>query len=192
QNIGQNQAVAPAGTDQNVASVAPPAADQSSTAADSSAVRANRQAPVARPTSGRRETATTSTRRAEPAPPASSSHNHHTAPNVGLPARESNVAENPAPRAPEYREITIASGTALPLEMTTTISSGSAEVEAPVSARLRNAITVDGETAIPAGAVLRGNVTDVERSGRVSGRAHISFAFNEANVRGDREDLKTN
>jgi len=37
-----------------------------------------------------------------------------------------------------------------------------------------------------------GNVTDVERSGRVSGRAHLSFAFSEANIRGDREDLKTN
>jgi len=93
---------------------------------------------------------------------------------------------------PEYREVTIAAGTALPLEMTSTISSASAEVEAPVSAKLRNAITVDGETAIPAGTILRGNVTDVERSGRVSGRAHLSFAFNEANIRGDREDLKTN
>ena len=196
QNIGQNQAAAPAGvpagTDQNVAPVAPPPADQPSTAADSSAARANRQAPVARPTTGRRETATTATRRTEPAPQAGSSYNT-TAPNVGLAPRESNVvAESPAPRAPEYREITIASGTALPLEMTTTISSGSAEVEAPVSAKLRNAITVDGETAIPAGAILRGNVTDVERSGRVSGRAHLSFAFNEANIRGDREDLKTN
>ena len=76
--------------------------------------------------------------------------------------------------------------------MTSTISSGSAEVEAPVSAKLRNSITVDGETAIPAGAVLRGNVTDVERSGRVSGRAHVSFAFNEASIRGERENLKTN
>jgi hypothetical protein len=26
----------------------------------------------------------------------------------------------------------------------------------------------------------------------VSGRAHLSFAFNEATIRGDREDLKTN
>jgi hypothetical protein len=193
QNTGQNEAVAPAGalagTDQTVAPVAPPPAQQPSTFTDNSA----RPAAAARPTTGRRETAATSTRRTEPAPQASTNYNNSSAPNVGLPPRESNrVAESPAPRAPEYREVTIAAGTALPLEMTSTISSASAEVEAPVSAKLRNAITVDGETAIPAGTILRGNVTDVERSGRVSGRAHLSFAFNEASIRGDREDLKTN
>jgi hypothetical protein len=185
QNADQNQlaapAGAPAGTDQTVAPVAPPA-QQPSTFTDNSA----RPATAARPTTGRRETAPT--RRTEPA-------RYNDEPNVGLPPRASNrVAESPAPaaRVPEYREVTIPAGTALPLEMTSTISSASAEVEAPVSAKLRNAITVDGETAIPAGAIVRGNVTDVERSGRVSGRAHISFAFNEANIRGDREDLKTN
>jgi len=193
QNTGENEAAAPAGapagTDQTVAPVAPPQAQQPSTFTDNSA----RPAAAARPTTGRRETVTPSTRRTEPAPQANTNYNNSAAPNVSLPARESNrVAESPAPRVPEYREVTIAAGTALPLEMTSTISSASAEVEAPVSAKLRNAITVDGETAIPAGAILRGNVTDVERSGRVSGRAHLSFAFNEATIRGDREDLKTN
>jgi hypothetical protein len=190
QNTGQNEAVAPAGapagTDQTVAPVTPPPAQQPSTFTDNSA----RPAAAARPTTGRRETAPTSTRRTEPAPQASTSYNNSGAPNVGLPPRESPSA--PAPRLPEYREVTIPAGTALPLEMTSTISSASAEVEAPVSAKLRNAITIDGENAIPAGTILRGNVTDVERSGRVSGRAHLSFAFNEASIRGDRENLKTN
>jgi hypothetical protein len=184
QNTGQNEAVAPAGapagTDQTVAPVAPPPAQQPSTFTDNS-----RPAAAARPTTGRRETAATSTRRTESAPQASTSYSNSAASSA---PRES----APAPRVPEYREITIPAGTALPLEMTSTISSASAEVEAPVSAKLRNAITIDGENAIPAGTILRGNVTDVERSGRVSGRAHLSFAFNEANVRGDREDLKTN
>ena len=194
QNTGQNEAAAPAGaptgTDQTVAPAEPTPAQQPSTFTDNSA----RPTAAARPTTGRRETAATSTRRTEPAPQASTTYNNSPA-HVGLPPRESNrVAESPAPapRVPEYREVTIAAGTALPLEMTSTISSASAEVEAPVSAKLRNPITVDGETAIPAGTILRGNVTDVERSGRVSGRAHLSFAFNEANIRGDREDLKTN
>ena len=189
QNTGQNEATAPvgaaAGTDQTVAPVAPPPAQQPSTFTDNSA----RPAAAARPTTARRETATTSTRRTEPAQQAS--YNNSAAPNV--PRESTRVAESaPAPRVPEYREVTIPAGTALPLEMTSTISSASAEVEAPVSAKLRNAITIDGENAIPAGTILRGNVTDVERSGRVSGRAHLSFAFNEANIRGDREDLKTN
>lgn len=192
QNTGQPApAGVPAGTEQNVAPVAQPPLEQPSTGADSSAVRPNREAAAVKPTTGRRE-ATQPTRRAETAPQAGNNYNNSPA-NVGVPSRESNrVAEAPAPRLPEYREVTIPAGTALPLEMTSTISSGSAEVEAPVSAKLRNSITVDGETAIPAGAVLRGNVTDVERSGRVSGRAHVSFAFNEASIRGERENLKTN
>ena len=190
QNTGQNEAVAPAGapagTDQSVAPVAPPPAQQPSTFTDNSA----RPAAAARPTTGRRETAATSTRRTEPPPQTSTSYNNSAA---NVPRESSRAAESaPAPRVPEYREVTIPAGTALPLEMTSTISSASAEVEAPVSAKLRNAITIDGENAIPAGTILRGNVTDVERSGRVSGRAHLSFAFNEANIRGDREDLKTN
>ena len=54
------------------------------------------------------------------------------------------------------------------------------------------AIAINGDTAIPAGSVLRGTVTDVERSGRVQGRAHLAFAFNEVSMNGGREDLKTN
>ena len=198
QNTGQNQAAAPAnvpaGTDQTVAPAPPQAEQQPSTAADNSAVRAERSTTAPRSTTGRRDTTTSTTRRSESAPQAGTSYNN-AAPNVGLPPRENNrVADNAAPaaRTPEYREITVPAGTALPLEMTSTISSESAQVEAPVSAKLRNAITIDGETAIPAGTVVRGNVTDVERSGRVQGRAHLSFAFTEANIRGDRENLKTN
>jgi hypothetical protein len=133
--------------------------------------------------------------RTEPAPQANSSYNNSAsnAPAVGLPPRESNrAAEAPAPRLPEYREVTIPAGTALPLQMTSTISSASAQVEAPVSAKLQNAISINGDTVIPAGAVLHGNVTDVERSGRVKGRAHVAFAFNEVAMNSGREDLRTN
>jgi hypothetical protein len=40
--------------------------------------------------------------------------------------------------------------------------------------------------------VLRGTVTDVERRRPRQGPRHLSFAFNEVNMNGDREDLKTN
>lgn len=193
QNPEQGQpANAPAATDQTVAPAPPADTQQPYSSADNSAVRTERPTTAPRATAGRRDTSTRPA--APPAPQASSSYSN--APAVGLPPRESNSrpAESaaPAPRVPEYREVTIPAGTALPLEMTSTISSSSAEVEAPVSAKLRNAIAINGDTAIPAGAVLRGNVTDVERAGRVKGRAHLSFAFNEVNMSGGREDLKTN
>jgi len=75
--------------------------------------------------------------------------------------------------------------------MTSAISSESAQVETPVSARLSNAVVINGDTVIPAGAELTGTVTDVERSGRVKGRAHIAFAFNEVRMNNGREDLRT-
>ena len=93
---------------------------------------------------------------------------------------------------PQWREVTLPAGTALALEMTSALSSESAQVETPVSARLRNAVVINGDTVIPAGTVVTGTVTDVERSGRVKGRAHLAFAFNEARMNGGREDLRTN
>ena len=187
QNSDQNQAAAnaPAATDQTVAPAPPAQTQQPYTTADNSAVRSTT---ASRATTGRREAPRTAT----PSSQANSAYN--SAPAVGLPPRDNRPAETaaPAPRLPEYREVTIPAGTALPLQMTSTISSESAEVEAPVSAKLRNAITIDGDTAIPAGAVLRGTVTDVERSGRVQGRAHVSFAFNEVSMNSGREDLRTN
>ena len=193
QNSDQNQAAAPANapaaTDQTVAPAPPAQTPQPYTTADNSAVRTERPATAPRATAGRRDAS-----RTEPAPQASSTYNN-APPAASLPPRENNrPAETaaPAPRLPEYREVTIPAGTALPLQMTSTISSESAQVEAPVSAKLVNAITINGDTAIPAGSVLRGTVTDVERSGRVQGRAHLSFAFNEVNMNGGHENLKTN
>ncbi|MBI2188085.1 MAG: hypothetical protein HYU37_13360 [Acidobacteria bacterium] len=83
-------------------------------------------------------------------------------------------------------------GTALPLDLITPVSSATAEVETPVRARLRQAVVVDGYTAIPAGAVLHGEVIDVERAGRVRGRSRLAMRFTEVELASGREDLRTN
>ena len=88
--------------------------------------------------------------------------------------------------------MTVPAGTALPLELLTAVSSETAKVETPVRARLRQAVVVDGYTVLPAGTVLHGNVTDVERAGRVQGRSRLAFRFTEAEVDGGREELRTN
>jgi hypothetical protein len=100
----------------------------------------------------------------------------------------------PAAAAPrvEWREITLAEGMALPLELETALSSETAQVETPVRARLRQAVIVDGVTAIPAGAIMMGEVTEVERAGRVKGRSRLSFTFNRFEANNTREDLRTN
>jgi hypothetical protein len=98
----------------------------------------------------------------------------------------------PARRAEEWRELTLPEGTALPLELQTALSSETAQIETPVRARLRQAILVNGTTALPAGAVLVGQVTDVERSGKVKGRARLAFTFTEVQAGNVTEDLRTN
>lgn len=108
---------------------------------------------------------------------------------VDRPARN---AEAPAPRLPVFREVTIGAGTSLPLELMTDLSSETAQIETPVRARVRQDVIVDGYTAIPAGSIVSGTVTEVERPGRVQGRAHLAFRFNDVQVNGAREDLRTN
>jgi hypothetical protein len=102
------------------------------------------------------------------------------------------AASAPAPAAPRWRDLTVPAGTALPLELLTAISSETAQVETPVRARLRQAVLVDDYTALPAGTILHGTVTDVDRAGRVQGRSRLAFRFTEAELDGGREELSTN
>lgn len=99
--------------------------------------------------------------------------------------------EPAAPPAPVYQEVTVATGTVLNLELLTALSSESSTVETPVRARLREAVVVDGHTALPAGAVLTGVVTEAARSGRVQGRARLSISFTEVELSQGRERLRT-
>jgi len=103
-------------------------------------------------------------------------------------------ASAPAPSAPavRWRELTLPAGTAVPLELMTALSSETATVETPVRARVRQAIDVDGDVAIPAGTVLTGSVIDVARPGRVQGRSRLAIRFTEAEMDGTREDVRTN
>ena len=88
-------------------------------------------------------------------------------------------------KLPEYREITIPSGTALPLELKTAVASDTSKVEDQVRATLRSPVTVDGVQALPAGTTVLGHVTAAERSGKVKGRASVAFRFNTIDLPGD-------
>lgn len=107
------------------------------------------------------------------------------------PRREAPIRET-APPVPVVHEVTVPAGTNLPLELTTAVSSETATIETPVQARLREPIDVEGRTALPAGTVFHGTVTDVARAGRVQGRSRLAFRFDSATVNGVRENLRTN
>ncbi len=107
------------------------------------------------------------------------------------PAAGALAAAPVAPPAPEYREVTLPAGTTLRLQLQSAVASDSSSVEDTVRAELRQAVNADGITVLPAGTELVGTVTDVERSGRVKGRARIAYRFNSLNHAGERYDIAT-
>jgi hypothetical protein len=164
----------------------------------------NSAAPVDQPGTGGEVSAPVAV---EPAPPAASPNRDTARPaqprrqvTTPPPPQVETSSRQPAPRAtaaptvqaPRWRELTLPAGTALPLELTTAVSSETATVETPVRGRLRQGVTIDGTTVLPAGTVLYGQVIDVERAGRVQGRARLVLRFTEAELDGARESVRTN
>lgn len=92
---------------------------------------------------------------------------------------------------PELREVTIPAGTTLRLRLQSAVASDSSKVEDTVRAELRQAVSIGGNAVLPTGTEVVGTVTDVQRSGRVKGRARIAYRFNSLRAAGERYDIKT-
>ena len=163
----QNPAPAPA------AEPAPPPADAPPAAAPAAPAPA---APAPRQTAPRQSAA--------PSRPA--------APPAAAPAAPAPAPRPAEPPRPVYRDVSAAVGTALSLSLITPLSTETAKVETPVTARLRQPIVVDGFTVVPAGATLHGDVIEVERAGRVRGRSRLVIRFAEVQVNGQRDPFRTN
>jgi hypothetical protein len=113
--------------------------------------------------------------------------------NAVAPAGETakSAEADPAPAVPVLREVTIPAGTTLRLRLQSAVASDSSRVEDTVRAELRQAVSVNGAPVLPAGTEIVGSVTDVQRSGRVKGRAHVAYRFNSLRAAGERYDIRT-
>jgi type IV secretory pathway VirB10-like protein len=98
------------------------------------------------------------------------------------------VAEAPAPPPVEpaartsakvtlAETFTIPADSVLGLELESTVSSETAQLEDRVDARVTRDVKVDGTTVIPAGSRVRGAVTRVENGGRFKDRGRIEIRF---------------
>ena len=96
-----------------------------------------------------------------------------------------------APEPPADREVTIPAGTTLRLDLRTALASDTSKVEDAVKATLRQAVSIDGDVVLPVGTELQGVVTNVERPGRVKGRAQISYRFNTLSTASETYKVKT-
>ena len=81
------------------------------------------------------------------------------------------------PPGPIYDELVIASDSVIGLELETSLTSERARVEDPVVARVTRDVKVGNRVAIPAGSRAHGEVTVVERGGKVKEKARLGVRF---------------
>jgi hypothetical protein len=110
---------------------------------------------------------------------------------TAAPAQPAPPPEPPPPPAPAFREVTIPAGTSLSVTLLNTLASNKSQVEDPIKGSLAKAVTVSGVTALPVGTQILGSVTEAAESGRVKGKASVSFRFNRLVVDGETIRVQT-
>lgn len=88
------------------------------------------------------------------------------------------VQKEPDPPPPPAT-VSIPAATTVGVTLDRTLRTDSNQVDDRFTARTTAAIVIDGKTAIPAGATLRGRLTAVEEPHRTSGRASMTLQFEE-------------
>jgi hypothetical protein len=105
---------------------------------------------------------------------------------------DNNQAMAPAPapapvkveRAAPPPPLVVPAGTTLTISLGSAIGSKISQAGQSFSGTLSNSITVDGRTAIPAGAAVAGVVTDAKPLGRFAGGASLSAKLTSINIKG--------
>ena len=81
------------------------------------------------------------------------------------------------PPEPKYLDLVVASNSVIGLQVETPVSTDKARVEDEVVARVTRDVRVGDRVAIPAGSKARGEVTLVEKGGRLKDRARLGVRF---------------
>ena len=83
----------------------------------------------------------------------------------------------PEPPAPQFEDLVVDADSVIGLQVETALTSERARVEDEVVARVTRDVRVGSRVAIPAGARAMGEVTTVERGGRMRDRARLGIRF---------------
>jgi type IV secretory pathway VirB10-like protein len=136
---------------------------------ETSARAAARPAPVREPAPPRQEPAYV-----PPAEPAVSAEAH-----LSAPALDPAPAPEPVPPAPvpQYEELIVSADSVIGLQVESSLTSEQARVEDEVRARVTRDVKVGDRVAIPAGAEAVGEVTVVDRGGKMRNRARLGVRF---------------
>ncbi len=97
---------------------------------------------------------------------------------VGTSASEPAIPDAPpAPAKPVFVEVVVPASSVVGLNVVTSITSETARVEDRVEARVTRDVLADGRVAIPAGTRVIGDVTLVERGGKMKDKARLGVRF---------------
>ena len=112
---------------------------------------------------------------------------------IDIPTDEARRAESEPEmaREPNRDRLTIPAGTELQLVLESGLSSATAQVGDPVTARVSRATAPDGRVLLPGGTVLKGRVYRADAAGRVKGKSRLSVDFDRIVVRGVEHKLDT-
>lgn len=145
-----------------------------------------RRAAPARPAASRARQPQIASARPDPAPeidtqpvPAPNTETRIAMPPALEPARpyEPEPIRAAEPAAPEFEELIVSADSVVGLQVETSITSERAQVEDEVIAHVTRDVRVGDRVAIPAGAKAHGEVTLVERGGRLRDRARLGVRF---------------
>lgn len=100
-----------------------------------------------------------------------------TIPAPAIPESQSQPARPIEPPAPVVEELVVSAQSVIGLQVETAVSSDTAHLEDEVVARVTRDVKVGDRVAIPAGARAQGEVTLVERGGKVRDRARLGVRF---------------
>jgi hypothetical protein len=175
-------------------SVSPDPASQTVEQSEAIVTRAPADAPPPAP-SERQAPAARAASRVEPAPQAPARTQIEAIDEEPVPfvAREASLAMPPAleparvvafepappmePPPPQFEDLVVEADSVVGLQVETSITSEDARVEDEVVARVTRDVRVGDRVAIPAGATAHGEVTLVERGGRLRDRARLGVRF---------------
>ena len=91
-------------------------------------------------------------------------------------------SSSPAQTEPKFEEVEIPTNALLSIRLQAALSSETAQVEDLVEARTTKDVAVRGLVAIPAGALVVGSVTQVDKGGPMSGRARLDVKFHTVKI----------
>jgi len=108
------------------------------------------------------------------------------------PAAAATAAAPVAPKPPEPRFAVIPDGTAIHVRLDQQLSTGVNKTGETFRAIVDQDVLVGGKVVVPRGSVVEGKLTNVERSGRVEGRAAMSMQLTNLELASQSYALQTN